>query len=127
MYISEHLIMVILHFGAKKWFLNKNNFISQNYRSFTQTTVMGTVNILWKFELDQSIFLDFTGIRSLKYKEIRVSGAKLFWGVYVEDAQVSRSCASIRFTKFEQCLPTPAIQYMPVQLNKLFRKMVLKN
>ena len=31
-----------------------------------------------KFELDQIIFLDFTGIGILKYKEIRVSGAKLF-------------------------------------------------
>ena len=39
---------------------------------------MGSGNILWKFELDQIIFLDFTGIESLKYKEIRVSGAKLF-------------------------------------------------
>ena len=39
---------------------------------------MGFGNILWKFELDQSIFLDFTGIESFKYKEIRVSVAKLF-------------------------------------------------
>ena len=39
---------------------------------------MGSGNILWKFELDQIIFLDFTGIESLKYKDIRVSGAKLF-------------------------------------------------
>ena len=38
---------------------------------------MGTNNILWKFELDELIFLDFAGIGSLKYKEIRVSGAKL--------------------------------------------------
>ena len=76
--LSEHIIMVILHWGQKMLFLNKNNFISQNYRSFTQTTVMGKEKILWKFELDQSIFLDFTGIGSLKYKEIRVSGAKLF-------------------------------------------------
>ena len=60
------------------WFFNKNNCISQNYRSFTELTVMGSGNILLKFELDQIIFLDFTGIESLKYKEIRVSGAKLF-------------------------------------------------
>ena len=40
---------------------------------------MGSGNILWKFELDQIIFLDYTGIESLKkYMEIRVSGAKLF-------------------------------------------------
>ena len=44
---------------------------------------MSTENILWKFELGQIIFLDFTGIVSLKYKEISVSGAKLFWGVYI--------------------------------------------
>ena len=62
------------------WFLNKNNFLSQNFRLFffTETTVMGSGNILWKFDLDQIIFLDFTIIESLKYKEIRVSGAKLF-------------------------------------------------
>ena len=36
---------------------------------------MGTENILRKFELDQIIFLDFTGIGSLKYKVISVSGA----------------------------------------------------
>ena len=39
---------------------------------------MGSGNILLKFEIDQVIFLDFTGIESLKFKEIRVSGAKLF-------------------------------------------------
>ena len=69
--------MAILHFLVKMWFLNKNSFISQNYRPFTETTVMSTENILWKFELNQIIFPDFTGIRSFKYKEIRMSGAKL--------------------------------------------------
>ena len=49
------------------WFLNKNDFISQNWWSFTETIEMGSGNILWKFELDQIIFLDFTGIESLKY------------------------------------------------------------
>ena len=40
---------------------------------------MGTENNRWKFELDPPIiFLDFTDIWSLKYKEIRASGAKLF-------------------------------------------------
>ena len=39
---------------------------------------MGTLNSLLKFESDQIMFLDFIGIRSFKYKEIRVSGAKLF-------------------------------------------------
>ena len=38
---------------------------------------MGSGHIVWKFELDQIIFLDFTGIESFKYKEISVSGAKL--------------------------------------------------
>ena len=33
---------------------------------------MGTENDLWKYELDPIIFLDFTGIWSLKYEEIRV-------------------------------------------------------
>ena len=60
------------------WFLNKNNFISQNYQTLAESTVMDSGNILWKFELDQIIFLDFTGIEILKYKEIRVSGAKHF-------------------------------------------------
>ena len=39
--LSEHSIIGILHFWAKM-FLNKNNFISQNYRSITETTVMGS-------------------------------------------------------------------------------------
>ena len=39
---------------------------------------MGIENNPWKFELDPRIFLDFTGIWSLKYKKIGVSGAKLF-------------------------------------------------
>ena len=47
--LSEHIIMVILIFWAKIWFLNKNKFIYQNYRSFAQTIVMYTENILWKF------------------------------------------------------------------------------
>ena len=40
-----------------------------NYTIYTETIVMGTQNILWKFEPDHSIFPDFTGIGSLKYKE----------------------------------------------------------
>ena len=76
--LSEHIIMVILHFWAKNVVFEQNIFISQKYRSFTGSRVIGAGNILWKFELDQIIFLDFTGIESLKYKEIRVSGAKLF-------------------------------------------------
>ena len=38
--------MIILHFWVKMWFLNKNSVSFQNYRSFTETTVMGTENIL---------------------------------------------------------------------------------
>ena len=34
--LSEHIIMVILQFVVKMWFLNKNNFISRNYLSFFQ-------------------------------------------------------------------------------------------
>ena len=64
-------------------FLNKNNFISQNRYINTETIVMGSGNILWTFELDHIIFIDFTGIKSLKYKEIRVSGAKLFFEEYI--------------------------------------------
>ena len=66
--LSKHMIIVILHFGWKMWFLNKNSFVSQNHWSFTEKTVMGTENNLWKFELDLIIFLDFTDIWSLKYK-----------------------------------------------------------
>ena len=54
------------------WFLKKNNLISQNYQCFTESTERGTENILWKFELDEIFFLDFTGIGSLKHKEIKV-------------------------------------------------------
>ena len=63
------------------WFLIKNSFLSQNYWSLTETREMGTEINLCKFGLDPIIFLDSTGIRSLKYKEIRGSGA-IFLGVY---------------------------------------------
>ena len=56
--LSEHIIMVILHFGVNMWFLNKNNFIYQNYPSFTETREMDTENILRKCKLDQLNFLD---------------------------------------------------------------------
>ena len=49
----------------------------------TETTVMGTENILWKFELNRIIFSYFIGIWSFKHKEIRLGGANLFWGVYI--------------------------------------------
>ena len=79
--LSEHIIIVTLHFGGKMWFLNKNSVASQIYRSFTETIVMDTENILCNFELNQIIFLDFTGIGSLKYKEIRVSGENLLGSI----------------------------------------------
>ena len=76
---SKHMITVILYFLGKNCvFFSKNSFISQNNWSFTETRVMGTENNLWKFELDPIIFLDFTGICSLKYKVKRVSAAKPF-------------------------------------------------
>ena len=46
--ISEHIIMVtsILHFGKKKIVVfERKKFISQNYRSFTETTVMVTLRM----------------------------------------------------------------------------------
>ena len=46
--LSEHIIMVILHFSVKKCvcvFFNKTSFFSQNYRSFAETAVMGIFNI----------------------------------------------------------------------------------
>ena len=67
--LSKHMIIVILHFLVKNVVLKKNCFISQNYWSFTETRVMGTENNLWKFELDQIIFLDSTGIGSLNIKK----------------------------------------------------------
>ena len=44
------------------------HLISQNYWSFTETGVMGTENILWKFELDPLIFWGFTCIWSLSWE-----------------------------------------------------------
>ena len=40
--LSEHIIKVILHFWVKNVVFEQNGFIFQNYRSFTETTVMGT-------------------------------------------------------------------------------------
>ena len=39
--------------------LSQISLFSQNYRSFTETTVIGTENILRKFELNQIIFSRF--------------------------------------------------------------------
>ena len=49
---------------------------------------MGTENNLWKFERDQIIFhFIFTDIWSLKYNEISVSGAKIFFEEYRNKGQ----------------------------------------
>ena len=46
--LSEHVSMVILHFGSKCWVLfNKNSFISQNSQPFTETTAMNTFSENW--------------------------------------------------------------------------------
>ena len=73
--------MVILHFWVQYVVFEKDSFISQNNRSLREPKVIGTVNILWHVKPDQIIVLDFTGIGNLKYKEIRVSGAKFVWWV----------------------------------------------
>ena len=94
---SEHINIVILPFLGKKrkWIFNKNSFISQNYRSFIETRVMDTEHFFWKFELNQIIFLDFTRIRSLKCKEIRVSDAKLFLMSKVTKIQTTKIILSV--------------------------------
>ena len=67
---------------------------------------MGSENNLWKFELDQIIFLDFTGIESLKYKEIRVE-FELNWlfNVTINDISViyvtAHRCAGGLKKKFD--------------------------
>ena len=63
------------------WFLTKTVSSLTTTSFFIETIVMVTENNLWKFELDSIALLEFTGIRSEKYKAIRVSGAKLFWWV----------------------------------------------
>ena len=72
--LSEHIIMVtsILHFLSKRWYLKffKNIFISQNYPYFKESRVSGSEHFLWKFEFDHIIFLDSTGIGSVKCNEI---------------------------------------------------------
>ena len=53
--------------GGINYVLEQKSFILQNIQSLTETRAMGPENILWKIDLDQIIFLYFTGIRSLKY------------------------------------------------------------
>ena len=43
---------------------------------------MGLGNILWKFELDPIIFYDFTGVESLKCKEMS-EWCKTFFEEYI--------------------------------------------
>ena len=81
--ISELIIIVILHFLAKMCFWRKIILSLKTTDLFTETTVIGTWKILWDLSLIKSFFLDFKGIGSLKYKEIRVSGAKLFWEEHI--------------------------------------------
>ena len=78
--MSEHKIMVILHFWVKNVVFERKNHLLK-IPVFYRIKSNGSGNILWEFELDQIIFLDFTGIESLKYNEITVSGANLFWWV----------------------------------------------
>ena len=72
------IIGVFRHCRSKMWCLNNNNIISQNYYSFTETRVMGTENNLWKFKLDPIIFMDITGIWSLKKQRNKLEWWKLF-------------------------------------------------
>ena len=75
---------------------------------------MGSGNILRKFELDQIIFLDFRGIESLKYKEIRVSGAKLF----LRSIEYYKGPTPVRVWKYsETCLN----RYLSNPITWLFR------
>ena len=69
-------------FRAKMLFLDKNNFIFKNYRSFTETTVLGTQNILWKFELHQSIFFRFHMYWKFKIQRNKSEWCKTFLSIY---------------------------------------------
>ena len=76
--LSEHIIMVILHFWVKNVVFEQKWFHLSKLPVFYGNNSNGLRKHSLKFGLDQIIFLDFTGIESLQYKEIRVSGAKLF-------------------------------------------------
>ena len=81
--IRRHNYGYFVFFWSKMcFFLTKIVSSLETRGSFKETTIFGKWNILWKFELDLIIFLDFTGIGSLKNKEISVSGAKLFFEEY---------------------------------------------
>ena len=60
--------------GVKNVVFELNSFISQNFRSFTESGVKGTDNIIWQIVLDQIIFLNLKLLPS----EIRLSGVKRF-------------------------------------------------
>ena len=63
--------------GQNVVFEKKTNIIPQNYRSFTESRRMFTKHILWRFKVDQTIFLDILSIENFNYKQIRVSSASL--------------------------------------------------
>ena len=82
--VSKHMFIVILHFGVKNMIFEQKQFHLSKLMVHYGNKSNGYKNNLWKFEFDPIISLNFTGIWILKYKEIRVSGAKLFFDEYMK-------------------------------------------
>ena len=80
--LPKHMIIVILQFWVKMWFLNKTSFISQNHWSFTEKNVLGREYNLWNLSLIRSFSWILYIFKVSNTKQERMSGAKLFWGVY---------------------------------------------
>ena len=70
--LSEHIMIVILHFSVKNLVFEQTSFIFQNNRSLRKSRVMDTENNLWKFEYDQIIFLD-------EYLKFKIQRNKSEW------------------------------------------------
>ena len=73
--------MIILKFKVNNVVFEQKYFHLSKLAVLYSNNSNGTMDILLIFVLDQIILLDFTGIKSLNCKEIRVSRKNLFWGV----------------------------------------------
>ena len=85
--LSEHMIMVILHFWAKYVVFEQHlsklpDFYRINSNGFRKHSLK-----IWAWSDN---FSSSTGIESLKYKEIRVSGAKPFFEEYICQGRLVR-------------------------------------
>ena len=106
--IKTHEYCHFAIFGEKYGFWTKTVSSRKPTCLFRETRVIGTENNLWKCELDKIISLDFTDIWSVKYKEIRGSGAKFLRSI--NKKSILQICVSYHIQKCHCLLNLQEVQ-----------------